>query len=269
MRYRLAILDMNNGVANQGMRCIREIANEFIDRVDWDVYDVRASGEVPDTSYDLYISSGGPGSPLDGDGDWDRRYFQLLEDLWKHNQDPGTARRKYVFFICHSYQMACRFFEIANVCSRIKRSFGVLPVYPTQEGRLDPVLDPLPDPFYAVDVRDFQVIEPDEARLAELGAAVLAIEQPREVPGQPRAVMSVRFSDEFFGTQFHPEADADGMLRYYQLPEKKRDTIATYGKERYMEIIRHLKDPDKVELTRDTVIPGFIRNALYALDLQS
>lgn len=265
-RYRLAILDMNNAVPNQGMRCIKEIVNEHIDRLDWDVFDVRAAGQVPGLDYDIYISSGGPGSPIEGDGDWDKRYFALLDKLWAYNQDPKNIRKKYVFFICHSYQMACYHFNVASVTSRIKRSFGVMPVFKTEAGMKEELFEELGNPLYAVDVRDFQVIEPNEEKFKEMNASILAIEQERDHPDLPRAIMAIRFSDEMFGTQFHPEADADGMSRYYQLPEKRKETIDTYGEAKYNEIIEHLNDPDKVELTRQTVIPSFIINAIKQLD---
>ena len=69
---RVAILDMNNNHPNLGLNCIRtmvklqsgEIENVLLD---YDIFDVRARNEVPDLSYDIYISSGGPGSPYDGE----------------------------------------------------------------------------------------------------------------------------------------------------------------------------------------------------------
>lgn len=65
---RVAILDMYEGVANQGMRCLREILNQYGEASDldlqWDEFEVRLQKMVPDLSYDIYISSGGPGSPL-------------------------------------------------------------------------------------------------------------------------------------------------------------------------------------------------------------
>lgn len=265
-RYRLAILDMNNAVPNQGMRCIKEIANEFIDRIDWDVFDVRAEGQVPDLDYDIYISSGGPGNPLEGDGDWDRRYYELLDKLWAYNQDPKNVRKKYVFYICHSFQMACQHFGIGNIHPRGSRSFGVMPVFKTEAGKRDELLELLGNPLYAVDVRDYQLLEPNEEKILEMGASILAIEQEREKSHLPRAIMAVRFSNEMFATQFHPEADADGMSRYYQIPEKRQETIDTYGEARYNEIIKHLNDPDKVELTRQTLIPTFITQAIKELD---
>ena len=77
---RIAILDMYEGVANQGMRCLREILNQFGEtnhlNLDWDEFEVRLKKEVPDLNYDIYISSGGPGSPLESEGsEWEKVYF--------------------------------------------------------------------------------------------------------------------------------------------------------------------------------------------------
>ena len=79
---RIAILDMNEGLPNQGMRCIREILNQFGDtaniELDWDEFEVRLQKQVPDLGYDIYISSGGPGSPLESEGsEWEKVYFEL------------------------------------------------------------------------------------------------------------------------------------------------------------------------------------------------
>ena len=67
-RLRLAILDMNAGRPNQGMRCIRDIAAMYSSAFDIDEFDVRSKNELPDLSYDVYISSGGAGNTIEGDG---------------------------------------------------------------------------------------------------------------------------------------------------------------------------------------------------------
>jgi len=60
---------MNEEQPNQGMRCIRDILTQYGSahnlHLVWDEFEVRVKKQVPDLSYDLYISSGGPGSPLD------------------------------------------------------------------------------------------------------------------------------------------------------------------------------------------------------------
>ena len=79
-KVRIAILDLYEGHENQGMRCIRELLNQYADYhqldVIFDEFDVRRKNQVPDLSFDIYISSGGPGSPLESIGSqWENAYF--------------------------------------------------------------------------------------------------------------------------------------------------------------------------------------------------
>ena len=38
--------------------------------------------ELPDLSYDVFISSGGPGSPLESEGiEWDKKYMQWIDEV--------------------------------------------------------------------------------------------------------------------------------------------------------------------------------------------
>ena len=59
---RIAILDLYEGRANQGMRCIRQIISEWSEfhgiESAWKEFDVRLKNEVPNLDYDVYISSG-------------------------------------------------------------------------------------------------------------------------------------------------------------------------------------------------------------------
>jgi hypothetical protein len=61
---RIAILDLYEGHENQGMRGLREILNQFGEINHLNIiskeFDVRQKTELPDTSYDIYISSGCP-----------------------------------------------------------------------------------------------------------------------------------------------------------------------------------------------------------------
>ena len=79
-KVKIAILDLYEGQANQGMRCIREILNEYGHThglaLQFDEFEVRLQHDLPDLSYDIYISSGGPGSPLDSEGSqWEAAYW--------------------------------------------------------------------------------------------------------------------------------------------------------------------------------------------------
>lgn len=82
----IAVLDLYEGHENQGMRCIREIINLFGEMNHLDIvskeFDVRLKNELPGTDYDIYISTGGPGSPTESEGlQWDTLYFNWLEKM--------------------------------------------------------------------------------------------------------------------------------------------------------------------------------------------
>jgi GMP synthase-like glutamine amidotransferase len=231
-KIKVAILDLYEGHPNQGMRCIRELldgygASHGID-LTYDEFEVRIRREVPDMSYDIYISSGGPGSPLDSKGSpWEEVYFGWLSAVERYNNNVDQSHKKQVLFICHSFQLICRHYAIAQVTSRKSTAFGVFPVHLQDAGKDEPVFSGLRDPFYAVDSRSYQVIQPDKARLAEMGARVLAIEKERPHIPLERAIMAVRFSDCMIGTQFHPEADPAGMSIHLQTPDRKQ-TVAKH-----------------------------------------
>lgn len=266
---KVAVLDLYNGVANQGMRCIREILNLFGEEhhldLSWDEFDVRGKNEMPDLSYDIFISSGGPGSPFDGEGQlWEEQYFNWLQQVLDWNQREEAEHKKHVFFICHSFQIACRYFNVGTVSKRKSTAFGVFPVHLMHTQVSEPVFDGLKDPFYAVDSRDYQVIQPDIKDLTQRGIRLLCIEKDRPHVPYERAIMAVRFNAYMIGTQFHPEADAPGMSMYLQTDEKKKTVIDNHGFDKWQSMIEHLGDPDKIMWTYAHILPNFLFRAVFA-----
>jgi GMP synthase-like glutamine amidotransferase len=264
---RVAILDLYEGQPNQGMRCIRELLADFgIDhdlQLEVDKYEVRQKLQVPDLSYDIYISSGGPGSPLESvHSAWEQAYFAWLHGLEDFNGRAAIKSRKQVLFICHSFQLICRHYGIAEVTSRRSTAFGVFPVHLLEGAEEEPVFAGLPDPFYAVDSRSYQVIQPNHERIAGMGGRILAIEKERPHVPLERAIMAVRFNDSMFGTQFHPEADPIGMSMYLRRDDRRETVIAEHGEEKWKSMIDQLEDPDKIRWTYSHVIPNFLRDAL-------
>ena len=265
-KVKIAILDMYNNVPNEGMRCIRQLLHraeqangtEFV----VDTFNVRANNEVPGLQYDVYISSGGPGSPLQSDEPWEPLYFGFIDALFAYNKTAGV--KKHLLLICHSFQLVSRHLGLGEVSKRKSTSFGVLPVHLTPAGHRDPVLAELPEPFYAVDSRDYQLTDIHPERLAELGIDVLCLEKERPHVPLARAVMALRFSPEVIGTQFHPEADGEGMLRYMLTDERKNQVIAAYGEEKYDEMVHLLGSPDTIEVTESIIVPTFLQRALAA-----
>jgi homoserine O-succinyltransferase/O-acetyltransferase len=265
---RVAILDLYEGQPNEGMRCIRQILRQYGFThdiiVQWDEFDVRLQHQLPGLDYDIYISSGGPGSPLDSkDSEWEQLYFQWLKSIENYNNKHD--QKKHILFICHSFQLACRYFNVAEVRKRKSTAFGVFPVHMLPGAAEEPVFAGLQDPFYAVDSRDYQVVEADQQQLQKTGASVLAIEKERPHIPLERAIMAIRFNECMIGTQFHPEADAVGMSMYLQRDDKKKTVIENHGFEKWQSMIEQLNDPDKIVNTYSHVIPNFLNQVVEQL----
>ena len=266
-KIKVAILDLYEGTENQGMRCLREILHQFEKDANLsmliDEFEVRCSNHLPGTNYDIYISSGGPGSPVDSkNSEWEINYFNWLQSILDYNNKSEHQKKKYVFFICHSFQLACRFFDIATVTKRNSTAFGVFPIHLLNNTEQDSLFSGLPDPFYAVDSRDYQVIQPNLNRINELGISILAIEKARPHVAYERALMAVRFNEYMIGTQFHPEADVTGMLLHLQTGEKKYTVINNHGEQKWMSMIEQLNDPDKIKHTYIHILPNFLSDAV-------
>ena len=263
----IAILDLYEGKANQGMRCIREIIQQWKEthnlEVDTDEFDVRLKNELPDTSYDIYISSGGPGDPLASRyEDWDIGWCKWVDEMQRWNNNPSNAQKKYIFFICHSFQLATRYFNTGIVNKRKSMAFGVFPVHMLIAGKEEPVFEGLRDPFYVVESRDYQMIQPNHDLLNEMGAKILCIEKSRPHVPYERAVMAIRFNEYMIGTQFHPEADATGMSMYLQTEDKKQTVIENHGYEKWESMVAQLEDPDKISWTYSHILPNFLNQAI-------
>lgn len=276
--YRIAVLDLNRGIANEGMRSIRTLlstADAAEGRpVKVDVFDVRLDGAVPGLDYDAYISSGGPGSPFSGEGsDWEKAYFEWMQSLWTRRrespEETGSA-----LFICHSFQLMCRAFDLARITRRRKAAFGIYDVTLTGEGMRDPLFRGLHSEIHAADFRKWQAVRPNRKRIRELSGKILAIEKERPHIDLERATMAIRLGVDandgrpgFVGVQFHPEADPVGMRRHFNRPDKRGAVVEEYGEARFERLLEALDDPDFLIRTYRAVIPRFIERALPGVRL--
>ncbi|WP_262147961.1 type 1 glutamine amidotransferase [Chryseobacterium foetidum] len=261
---RIALLDMNNNKKNQGFKNIREISESFKANSEEEInitnFDIRHLNEMPKLEdFDIFISSGGPGNPHREGHEWEEKFAGLLDGIFSHNK--VSENKKYMFLICHSFQIASIHWKLGNICERKSYSFGVMPVHKSEEGETDFLLKNLPDPFYAVDSRAYQFIEPDQQRFDELGMKIMALEKFRPHINLERAVMAIRFSEEIFGTQFHPEANPEGMLENLKDEENKIAMIENYGIEKYLETLDRMDDEDKIKLTQAQILPRFLEDA--------
>ncbi|WP_312394250.1 glutamine amidotransferase-related protein [Chryseobacterium sp.] len=259
---RIALLDMNNNQVNQGFKNIREISEVFQQNSEENVsiktFDVRFKNEIPNIEdFDIFISSGGPGDPHREGLEWEDQFANFLDSVFEHNKNHDD--KKYLFLICHSFQLASIHWKLGNICKRKSYSFGVMPIHKTEEGEQEFLFKNLPDPFYAVDSRAFQFIEPDHERMDELGMKIVAIEKERPHINLERAIMAVRFSEEIFGTQFHPEANPEGMIENLKDEKNKEAMIENFGMEKYLETVDRMDDEDKIVLTQAQILPRFLQ----------
>lgn len=261
---RIALLDMNNNHVNQGFRNIKEISETFQQNSEENViiktFDVRFKDEMPEIGdFDIFISSGGPGTPHREGFAWEDRFAHFLDSIFEHNK--YNEDKKYLFLICHSFQLASIHWKLGNICKRKSYSFGVMPIHKTDEGKDEFLFKNLQNPFYAVDSRAYQFIEPYHDRFEELGMTVMAIEKFRPHINLERAVMAVRFSDEIFGTQFHPEASPEALIENLKDDKNREAMIENFGMEKYLETMDRIDDEDKIILTRHQILPRFLQFA--------
>ena len=261
---RIALLDMNNNHTNQGFKNIKEISENFKKQSEENIsitsFDVRHKNEIPNIeNFDIFISSGGPGNPHREGFEWEQKFADFLDSVYEYNKDNDA--KKYLFLICHSFQLTSIHWDLGNICKRKSYSFGVQPIHKTEEGEAEFLFKNLPDPFFAVDSRAYQFIEPNVERFEELSMKMVAIEKSRPHIDLERAIMAVRFSDEIFGTQFHPEANPDGMLENLKDEKNKEAMIENYGMEKYLETVDRINDEDKIVLTQSQILPRFLSDA--------
>jgi GMP synthase-like glutamine amidotransferase len=263
--FKIAILDMYDDAPNEGMRCIKTLVESFLQskgiaESHYFIFNVRKTVTLPSiANFDVFISTGGPGSPILENTEWEHNYFQLIKALLEHNKKSEI--KKQLFAICHSFQLLYQYFELGIVNKRKSTSFGVMPIHKLESALHEGIFYGLEEPFWAVDSRDYQAIMPNKKKFKGIGAKILCLEKNRPHIPLERAIMAIRFTPEIVGTQFHPEADAEGMHRYFKTEEKKQAVITNFGEQKYHSMIKHLEDPDKIMFTESVILPNFLEHA--------
>jgi homoserine O-succinyltransferase/O-acetyltransferase len=255
---KIAVLDMYDGTPNLGMRCLHNIiqvwGNEKGLEVELNIYNTRGKSEIPNDSYDVYLCSGGPGSPIDSaTAQWDIQYTRWLEHIY--------SIHKPVFLICHSFQIACRHFNLGKVCLRKSRQIGILPVHALIE---DELFNGLEDTFYAMESRSYQIIEPNDEKINLMNAKIIALEKMRPTVPLERAIMGIKFSEKMYGVQFHPEADLRELVVYFNEPSTKQKIIDEFGIEKWERIMNHLDETSPIHYTYTHFIPNFLDKAIQS-----
>lgn len=263
---RLCIIDMNNAHVNQAMRCLRGIAASFFEQavahnpgLTCELIEVspRDTNDPVPRDCDLYLSSGGPGSPFDGDGQpWADDYGRFSDGVVESATRGGEGAQA-LFAICYSFEMVVRHFQIAHIAPRAERKFGVMPIYTTSEGQRHPLLAAFGDRLFAFEHRNWEAIDLDEGRLRSLGGRLLARES-RDGVSKGRALLAIEVATGIESVQFHPEADRPGVMNWVARPEQAAAFKAVYGEVTYQAMLRTLENPRRLARTFALVIPGWL-----------
>jgi GMP synthase-like glutamine amidotransferase len=264
---------MNNGHVNQAMRCFRGLVAEFFERVQrrnpalaCELVEIspRDTNLPIPTDCDLYLSSGGPGSPFDGDGEpWTFDYARFIDGVVESVVRGGASQRA-LFAICYSFEVVVRHYHLAQIIPRTERKFGIMPVYTTLTGQRHPLLSAFGDRLFAFEHRNWEAVDLDERKLTSLGGTVLARES-RDGVSKGRALLGLDVAPGVEAVQFHPEADRAGVVNWISRPEQAAAFKATYGEFTYQAMMRTLDDPRRLARTYALVIPGWLSRHFNAL----
>jgi hypothetical protein len=271
---RLSLVDMNNGVPNEAVRCFRRLLDAFANRVRaanprlsvlLEHVQPRNLGELPSPKADLILSSGGPGSPHDG---WEERwctgYRTFLDSILDRTaQDPEHAPTAFV--VCHSFEIAIQHFRFAEMSRRQDLKFAIFPAYLTEEGEGTDFLQPFGERLFVWEHRRFQAVHLDIARLRNQGGAVLARESRPGQKDKGEALLALRFGPGLEGTQFHPEADRPGVLAWIHRPEHTAALRDAYGNSLLERMMKTLDDPSRLARTFALLVPGWLTSRFNRL----
>jgi hypothetical protein len=264
---RLTLVDMNNGVPNEAVRCFRRLLDGFAARVRaanprltvlLEHVQPRNLGELPSKHADLVLSSGGPGSPHDGwDEPWCTGYRTFLDTvLDRAGQNPERAPMAFV--VCHSFEIAIRHFRLAEMTRRQDLKFAIFPAYLTEEGERTDYLQPFAERLFVWEHRRWQAVGLDASRLLQQRGAVLARESRPGQTDKGEALLALRFGPGLEGTQFHPEADRPGVLAWIHRPEHTAALRDAYGHSLLERMMKTLDDPTRLARTYALLIPGWL-----------
>lgn len=272
---RVCLVDMNNGVANQATRCFRRIIDAFQKRVTaanpglsvtTTHVQPRNLGELPDSSYDFILSGGGPGAPHDGfDDTWGLGFRKFMDGVHAANLKDAVASPK-LLVVCHSFELAVLHFKVCEMRRRPTLKFGVMPAYLTERGQTSDFLRPFGYRLFTWEHRNWEAVNLDAARLAEIGGEITAMEShAKGVVNTGEAILGIRFGAGIEGTQFHPEADKPGVLAWIEKPEHALAVEGQYGRVLYDRMIKSLGNPERLARTFALCIPGWLTYRFNAL----
>lgn len=271
---RVCLIDMNAGVKNEAIRCLHAAMAIFERQLRYANPDValavtivspRDKADAIPPGFDIYLSSGGPGSPFDSEGTpWGAQYATFLDSVYEAH-DKGRADAPALMPICYSFELIIMHFRVARLVPRAEKKFGVQPQYTTEAGRNHPLLAMFKDRIFAFEHRSWDALEPDAKLLAALSGAVLAAESRPELHDKGESITSVHIGPGIESTLFHPEADRAGIHAWIDKPEQEAAFKEAYGTLTHERMMRTIAHPERIDRAHKEVIPGFLRRHVNRL----
>ena len=115
---KVAILDLYDGIANEGMRGFQDILKRYKAKNELKFKLTKflmcaEKCEVPDYKILIFIFPAvAPAVRLTAKArEWEKKYFNLIDKLEDHNLS-NNPQKKHAFFVCHSFQLMCRKYQI-------------------------------------------------------------------------------------------------------------------------------------------------------------
>lgn len=269
---RVCIIDMNAGVKNEAIRCLRGHVDSFAEevrqanpklRVERVEVSPRDRGDRILRDADFYLASGGPGSPFDADGaSWDADVRAFLDEIVSQ---PAGAPLRSLFAICYSFELVVRHFDVASLVKRESKKFGVMPAYTTARGRAHPMLAPFGDRIFAFEHRNWDALDVDHTRLSALGGASLARESREGLSDKGEGMLALHLGEALESTLFHPEADRAGIRAWIDDPDHEAAFREAYGDVTHERMIRTVDNPERIDRTHRVVLPSWFRRRFASL----
>ena len=265
---RVCLIDMNAGVKNEAIRCLHatlaiferqlRYANPGVP-IELTVVSPRDKGDAIPEGHDLYLSSGGPGSPLDSQGTpWGAAYAHFLDTICeaherRRDDAPGLMP------ICYSFELVVLHFDVARLALRAEKKFGVQPQYTTAAGQAHPLLAMFKDRIFAFEHRNWDALDPDAKKLSALSGAVLAAESRPGLDDKGLSITALHIGPGIESTLFPPEADRAGIRDWIDKPESEAAFKEAYGVLTHERMMRTIEHPERIDRAHKEVIPGFLR----------
>jgi hypothetical protein len=265
---------MNAGVKNEAIRCFHATMAIFERQLRYANPDVplavtrvspRDVADAIPEGFDFYLSSGGPGSPLDSEGTpWGAAYGKFLDYVYAAHE-KGREDAPGLMAVCYSFELVVLHFRVARLAKRAEKKFGVQPQYTTEAGRAHPLLAMFKDRIFAFEHRNWDALDPNAEALRALGGAVLAGESRPGLHDKGESITALHVGHGIETTLFHPEADRAGIHAWIDKPEAEAEFKEAYGNLTHERMMKTIAHPERIDRAHKEVIPSFIRRHVNRL----